>query len=96
MTLPDFKPGEGTIKVCETILWKNNSKVMHTVTFDPEKASNKSHVMLPNSVEPFGSGELNPGEEFQYKFKVPGVYKYFCIPHEQIGMTGKVIVRENN
>ena len=88
----EFNPKTVTIKAGETILWKNNSKLVHTVTFDPSKAIDKSHVKLPANVEPFGSGRISPGNNYSHTFETPGNYKYFCIPHEASGMIGEVIV----
>jgi hypothetical protein len=33
-----------------------------------------------------------PGESFSVTFDTPGVYDYFCVPHEQAGMVGRIIV----
>lgn len=38
------------------------------------------------------SGYLNAGETYSYTFKMPGVYKYFCLTHEHEGMKGAVEV----
>jgi plastocyanin len=42
--------------------------------------------------EPFDSGFINPGAQFRQKLTVPGSYRYFCIPHEMMGMTGAIEV----
>jgi plastocyanin len=39
-------------------------------------------------------GLLTEGETFSVTFSEPGTYEYFCIPHEQVGMTGTIIVEE--
>jgi plastocyanin len=35
---------------------------------------------------------LDVGESFSYTFNTPGVYPYFCEPHLDRGMVGRVIV----
>ncbi|MEX0701851.1 MAG: plastocyanin/azurin family copper-binding protein [Planctomycetales bacterium] len=87
-----FVPAKVKIKVGETVEWKNRSKAMHTVTADPDKAKDKSNVMLPEGAAPFDSGKIRPGGAFSHTFTVAGNYKYFCIPHEAKGMIGEVEV----
>ncbi|MDX1655240.1 MAG: plastocyanin/azurin family copper-binding protein, partial [Candidatus Competibacteraceae bacterium] len=88
-----FEPQRVEIVQGETVLWKNTSQVMHTVTAIPDKAQDKAHVALPEGAEPFGSGNLQPGDRFRHTFQVPGEYRYFCIPHEALGMVGTVVVK---
>ncbi|MCL5279758.1 MAG: plastocyanin/azurin family copper-binding protein [Planctomycetes bacterium] len=33
---------------------------------------------------------------FQHTFEVPGTYVYFCLPHEAMGMVGKVTVQKKS
>ena len=42
----------------------------------------------------FDSGQLEPGATFSHTFRVPGTYRYFCVPHEVAGMIGTLIVGE--
>jgi hypothetical protein len=35
---------------------------------------------------------LQPGQHFEVTLTVPGVYDYFCAPHEEAGMVGRLIV----
>jgi len=86
-----FTPDTVRIQVGETIRWKNSSLLVHSVTADPAQETKDSSVILPDDAVPFNSGLLDPEETFEYSFKVPGTYKYFCIPHEAM-MTGVVIV----
>ena len=91
-TPPVFIPAKVTVKSGDTVKWINNAQTLHTVTFDASKAVDKSNVQLPKGVDPFDSGFMMPGKDFSYTFKVPGAYKYFCIPHEKDGMIGFVTV----
>ncbi|MBD3243940.1 MAG: halocyanin [Chitinivibrionales bacterium] len=92
----DFVPSRITIDAGRTVLWKNTSPLVHTVTAVPELANNPAHVALPPGAEPFNSGNLKPGDRFAHTFTVPGEYRYFCIPHENAGMVGTVTVREDD
>ncbi len=88
-----FSPDTVKINVGETVLWKNTSLLMHTVTADSALAGKKESVAYPKDAEPFNSGNLDPEQTFKHTFTVPGTYKYFCIPHEAANMTGYVIVK---
>ena len=35
---------------------------------------------------------VEPGDRFEVTLTVPGVYDYFCTPHEAAGMVGRIIV----
>lgn len=94
MTELQFVPRLITIKIGQTVTWKNTSEVLHTVTADPRLAQNPNHVQLPQGVQPFNSGDMPPGATFRYTFRIPGRYQYFCIPHESLGMIAKVQVQE--
>jgi plastocyanin len=76
-----------------TVTWDNVSAVQHTVTVDASKANDPSHVALPPGVAPFDSGFIDPGKKWSHTFDTPGTYKYFCIPHESVGMIGTLIVK---
>ena len=88
-----FDPEEITIETGQTITWKNSSDLVHTVTFDPSEAADKSNVKLPGGVQAFGSGKLKPGDIFSHTFHEAGNYRYFCIPHENAGMIGEITVK---
>lgn len=89
-----FEPAHVSVKVGQTVQWANTDAVMkHTVTADPSLARTHGSVILPPGAAPFNSGMLDPGHTYQYTFTVPGLYRYFCIPHERFGMVGEVDVR---
>lgn len=88
-----FDPSSVTIKVGQTVLWNNTSALTHTVTADPARAADPADVKLPPGAQPFDSGRLRPGTQFSHTFTTPGVYKYFCIPHERKGMVAFVTVQ---
>lgn len=88
-----YEPAEITITAGDAVRWKNVSIMPHTVTADPALARKAGHASLPAGAEPFNSGMIGPGKSFEHTFTVAGTYKYFCIPHETMGMVGKVIVK---
>jgi plastocyanin len=88
-----FQPAKLTIKVGETVEWKNVGNSVHHASSDPSTAINPTEVSNPPGAKPFDSGFLQPGQSFTYTFTVPGTYKYICAPHETSGMLGEVVVR---
>lgn len=73
------------------VRWINTGDV-HTVTaYHPDNG--KRPLRIPRDAEPWDSGYLmEPGATFERRFTVPGVYDYFCIPHEAAGMAGRLVV----
>jgi plastocyanin len=88
-----FMPKHITIKAGQSVEWNNTAALeTHTVTADPALAKTKDSVALPPGAATFNSGDLKPTQTFRYVFTVPGTYRYFCIPHERMGMVGEVEV----
>lgn len=79
----------------DTVLrWRNaDPGNSHTTTaFHPQ---NSQHPLrIPADAEPWNSDYLLPGETFAVTLTVPGVYDYFCIPHELAGMLGRIVVSD--
>src|SRR6516165_11720969 len=91
---PSFQPARTTIKVGDTVEWKNVGAQLHHVTTDPSAALKKDDVTNPPGAKPFDSGFLKPGESFRETFSVPGTYRYTCAVHEAKGMNGEVVVEK--
>jgi len=87
-----FDPDTVTIHAGEAVEWKNESHFRHTVTDDPKMAGQAEDAALPAGAEAFSSQEIPPGGSYRRMLSVPGTYRYFCMPHEGIGMLGKIIV----
>jgi plastocyanin len=87
-----YTPDTVRVAVGQTVRWENSSAVMHTVMADPEEAFKDKSVELPDGASTFNSGNLDPKATFEHTFEVAGTYRYFCVPHEAVGMTGTVIV----
>ena len=62
----------------------------HSVSTDPDRASDPDHVAFPKSAKPFDSGIIKAGKSFRHTFTVPGVYR---LPHEDM-MRGQITVTE--
>ena len=95
VTMPEmaFEPNRVTVRAGETVEWRNDSDIVHTVTADPARAKDpEKSVALPEGAETFHSGRMKPGDVFRHTFTVPGHYRYFCVPHERMGMIGEVEV----
>jgi plastocyanin len=49
-------------------------------------------LRIPPRAVPWDSGYLLPGDAFEVTLTVPGVYDYYCQPHEFGGMVGRIVV----
>lgn len=92
MTDSAFVPPAIIIHTGDEVTWKNSAVLLHTVTFDPAQAADKSNIKLPTSVQPFGSGDLSEDGTFTHMFTEKGTYAYVCKYHESMGMKGTVVV----
>ena len=96
-----FAPTTITVAVGDTVTWTNDDSEAHTVTAYQDD--------IPRGSEYFASGDfsterdarddvqaglLKEGESYRFTFERSGTYQYFCIPHEEQGMKGTVIVEE--
>jgi plastocyanin len=51
-------------------------------------------LRMPDAAKPWNSDYLLPDEFFTVTLSEPGVYDYYCQPHEHAGMVGRIIVGE--
>lgn len=91
-TTLNYVPETVRVRAGDTVEWRNRSLVGHTVTTIAEKSDSPERVRIPDGAQPFDSGNVPPGEIWRHAFETPGEYRYFCIPHDQLGMWGTVIV----
>ena len=84
-----IKVAPGTV-----LRWRNaDAGNSHTTTaFHPQ--NNQHPLRIPADAKPWNSDYLLPGETFAVTLTVPGVYDYFCIPHELAGMVGRIVVSD--
>lgn len=87
-----FEPQNITIKVGDTVEWKNVGNSVHHATSDPSEAMKPEDASTPNGAKAFDSGFLHPGDTYSHTFTEPGIYNYVCAPHETSGMKGKIVV----
>jgi plastocyanin len=90
---PIHQPSSIQIVSGETVEWKNEGQVSHSVSDDPARAWDPVDAMRPPGVRPFNSGNILPGGRFRHTFTAPGRYRYFCRSHEADTMVGEVIVQ---
>src|SRR5215210_5057840 len=96
-----FTPDEITVKVGEPVTFTNEGGEAHTVTAYGDR--------IPEGAEYFSSGGLasesqardniaealiTEGDSYEVTLETPGTYEYFCIPHEQQGMKGTIVVEQ--
>lgn len=76
------------------IRWVNaDAGNAHTATaYHPENMDRPRRI--PEGAEPWDSDYLLPEEIFEVNLMVPGVYDFYCVPHEHAGMVGRVVVGE--
>ncbi len=86
-----FSPATACLKAGGTVTWKNNGSVYHTTTDLASLAAVASDAALPKGAAGWNHSLL-PGASWSLALKIPGVYKYFCIPHESLGMLGQITV----
>jgi plastocyanin len=68
-----FSPGELTISVGTSVVWRHTGSYSHTVTADDNT---------------FSSGNLGNGDTFEFTFTEPGTYPYHCQFHGGAGGQG--------
>jgi plastocyanin len=88
-----FEPARVVIHAGAIVEWQNKSSQPHTVTADARRAADGTEVVLPAGAAPFDSRLIAPGGSYRHFFTLPGTYKYICVPHAELGMTGEVIVQ---
>ena len=74
-----------------TVRWIARENVHTTTAYHP---NNDHHSLrIPDGASPWDSGFLvKPGATFDVTLTVPGVYDYYCVPHEAAGMVGRIVV----
>lgn len=85
-----FDPVGVFLQPGQTVRWICDVNV-HTTTAYSLKNDNHS-LRIPESADSWASDFLLPGQTFDIKLTVEGVYDYFCAPHEMAGMVGRLIV----
>ena len=73
------------------VRWIVRKNVHTTTAYHPK--NDKHSLRIPEGAVPWDSGYLvQPGMHFDVTLTVPGVYDYYCTPHEGAGMVGRIVV----
>jgi plastocyanin len=87
-----FEPHIVWVEAGGAVTWHQESGEHSTTAYHTE---NDSPDRIPEEAASWDSDVLTEGgATFEQTFDVPGVYDYYCIPHEEGGMIGSVIVGE--
>jgi plastocyanin len=89
---PMYQPNLIHIASGDTIEWRNEGRISHSVSDDPARAWDPLDAMRPSGASPFSSGNVLPGGRFRHTFTEPGRYRYFCRTREADEVVGEVIV----
>ena len=85
-----FDPIGVYIEPGQTVRWISEENVHTTTAYHPQ--NNNHSLRIPKNAKPWDSGFLQPGDTFEVRLIIEGVYDYFCLPHEAAGMVGRIIV----
>ena len=86
-----FDPLGVRISPGTTVRWVLEANVHSTTAYHPDNGSWAPRI--PAGARPWDSGILTePGHTFEHRLDAPGVYDYYCIPHEMAGMVGRIVV----
>ncbi len=92
-----FDPVGLLIEPGTSVIWLNMGDFHTTTAFHPdndELLPGGVPLRIPEGAESWHSGilGLTAGTQFDHRFQVEGVYDYFCQPHYNFGMVGRIIV----
>jgi plastocyanin len=88
-----FHPTTITVKVGDTITWRNDEAITHTVTSGRFVGVDKT-TGLRSSQEPdgtFNAKLAGKGKTFSFTFTKAGSYTYYCDIHQGMNATIKVV-----
>jgi plastocyanin len=75
----------------QTVRWVVERDAHTSTAYHP--ANDRHQLRIPEKAKPWDSGFLmEKGAKFEVNLTVEGVYDYFCLPHEDAGMVGRLIV----
>jgi plastocyanin len=98
--LPDgsdvwFEPIGLLIQAGQSVRWINrDAGNSHTATAYHPALFGRSR-RIPVHADSWNSDYLLPGGSFTATFSQPGVYDYYCRPHEHAGMVGRIVVGDS-
>jgi plastocyanin len=85
-----FAPEIVRVEVGGTVTWTNVSANHSATAYAP---AHDYPRRIPEAADPWDTGVIVAnGESASHTFETPGVYDYYCTPHEPFGMVGTVVV----
>lgn len=88
-----FAPHLAWVTPGGTVTWVNESGAHATAAYHPDNGDRP--LRIPESASSWDSGLVTEaGATFERTFDEPGVYDYYCEPHEGVGMIATVLVGE--
>ena len=93
-----YDPSTLTVRVGDEVTWMNRTSEAHSVTAYQSSlpAGTPYFSSSGASSEKYARAHIGPlmtsEDVFSFRFDQPGTYTYFCIPHEDQGMKGKIVV----
>ena len=90
-----FTPDVAVVQAGTTVTFVNESSEAHTVTaYDgaPAYFSSGGFGSEDEARDNLAGGLIGQEGDYQVTFDEPGTYNYFCIPHEDQGMQGRIEV----
>ncbi len=96
-----FDPETLRVTAGATVTFVNESPEAHTVTAYEERIPPAADYFSSGgrdgeeaARDDVGAGLIKEDATYEVTFEVAGTYEYFCIPHEDDGMTGTIVVEE--
>ena len=86
-----FSPSVLEIQAGDTVRFEHVGGIPHTATGYQEE--NGKLRRAPAGATVISSGDMNGGDTYEVTLTSPGVFDYFCAPHESQGMVGSIVVR---
>jgi plastocyanin len=95
-----FEPASVTIKAGDVISFVNVSGGPHDIVFYADSIPAGGAAVLdagmPDKTAPLSGpmvGDPNAAYKVSFANAPAGVYKYYCLPHQAMGMKGEIIVQ---
>ena len=103
MTAVAFEPAELTVQRGDTVAWAHAGGEAHSVSAYEDEIPGDADYWASGgfdgqdaAVEGWenGKGAVVEGKAYVHTFETAGEHAYYCIPHEQLGMKGTVVVED--
>jgi plastocyanin len=94
-----FEPASLTVQSGDPVEFTNDASEAHSVTAYDDGLPRRADYFATGGAQSeeearsdIAAGLLQQGDKFELTLEVPGEYRYFCIPHEDDGMIGTIMV----